>query len=171
MFPSALMEKASNLLEAYRRADLTIATAESCTGGLIAGCLTEIPGASEVVERGFLTYSNEAKHDLLGVPMALIQAHGAVSAEVAEAMAAGALERSAADAVVSATGIAGPGGATADKPVGLVYLGAARRGLAPLHQHPLHQRPQHQRHVFAGDRGAVRLAAVEAALDLLRRVL
>ncbi len=93
--------------------------------------------------------------------MALIRAHGAVSAEVAEAMAAGGIERSAADAVVSATGIAGPGGATADKPVGLVYLGAARRGLAPLHQ----------RQVFAGDRGAVRLAAVEAALDLLRRVL
>ncbi len=161
MFPIALMEKASNLLEAYRRAGLKIATAESCTGGLIAGCLTEIPGASDVVERGFLTYSDEAKHDLLGVPMALIRTQGAVSAEVAEAMAAGALERSAADAVVSATGIAGPGGATADKPVGLVYLGAARRGLAPLHQ----------RHVFAGARDAVRLAAVEAALDLLRRVL
>ncbi len=160
-FPGPLIAKAEALLEVYRRAGLKIATAESCTGGLIAGCLTEIPGASEVVERGFLTYSNEAKHDLLGVPMALIQAHGAVSAEVAEAMAAGALERSAADAVVSATGIAGPGGATADKPVGLVYLGAARRGLAPLHQHQ----------VFAGDRGAVRLAAVEAALDLLRRVL
>ena len=160
-FPGPLIAKAEDLLEAYRRADLKIATAESCTGGLIAGCLTEIPGASDVVERGFLTYSNEAKHDLLGVPMALIRAQGAVSAEVAEAMAAGALERSAADAVVSATGIAGPGGATADKPVGLVYLGAARRGLAPVHQ----------RHVFAGDRGAVRLAAVEAALDLLRRVL
>ncbi len=160
-FPGPLIAKAEALLEVYRRAGLKIATAESCTGGLIAGCLTEIPGASDVVERGFLTYSNEAKHDLLGVPMALIRAHGAVGAEVAEAMAAGALERSAADAVVSATGIAGPGGATADKPVGLVYLGAARRGLAPMHQ----------RHVFAGERGAVRLAAVEAALDLLRRVL
>lgn len=161
MFPAHLITRAEDLLDAYRRAGLKIATAESCTGGLIAGCLTEVPGASDVVERGFLTYSNEAKHDLLGVPMELIRAHGAVSAEVAEAMAAGALERSAADAAVSATGIAGPGGATADKPVGLVYLGAARRGLAPLHQ----------RHVFAGDRGAVRLAAVEAALDLLRRVL
>ncbi|MCH9013512.1 MAG: CinA family protein, partial [Proteobacteria bacterium] len=112
MFPAHLITKAEDLLDAYRRAGLTIATAESCTGGLIAGCLTEIPGASDVVERGFLTYSNEAKHDLLGVPMALIRAHGAVSAEVAEAMAAGAIERSAADAVVSATGIAGPGGAT-----------------------------------------------------------
>ena len=161
MFPAHLITKAEDLLDTYRRAGLTIATAESCTGGLIAGCLTEIPGASDVVERGFLTYSNEAKHDLLGVPMELIRAHGAVSAEVVEAMAAGALERSAADAVVSVTGIAGPSGATADKPVGLVYLGAARRGLAPLHQ----------RQVFAGDRGAVRLAAVEAALDLLRRVL
>ena len=160
-FPAPLIAKAADLLEAYRRAGLKVATAESCTGGLIAGCLTEIPGASDVVERGFLTYSNEAKHDLLGVPMALIRAHGAVSAEVAEAMAVGGLERSPADAVVSATGIAGPGGATADKPVGLVYLGAARRGLAPAHQ----------RHVFAGARGAVRLAAVEAALDLLRRVL
>ncbi len=160
-FPGPLIAKAEALLEVYRRAGLKIATAESCTGGLIAGCLTEVPGASDVVERGFLTYSNEAKHDLLGVPMALIRAQGAVSAEVAEAMAAGALERSVADAVVSATGIAGPGGATADKPVGLVYLGAARRDLAP----------EHQRHVFAGERGAVRLAAVEAALDLLRRVL
>ncbi len=161
MFPAHLMTKAEELLDAYRRAGLTIATAESCTGGLIAGCLTEIPGASDVVERGFLTYSNEAKRDLLGVPMELIRVRGAVSAEVVEAMAAGALERSTADAVVSATGIAGPGGATADKPVGLVYLGAARRGLAPVHR----------RQVFAGDRGAVRLAAVEAALDLLRRVL
>ena len=161
MFPAHLITKAEDLLDAYRRAGLMIATAESCTGGLIAGCLTEIPGASAVVERGFRTHSNEAKRDLLGVPMALIRAHGAVSAEVAEAMAAGGIERSAADAVVSATGIAGPGGATADKPVGVVYLGAARRGLAPLHQ----------RQVFAGDRGAVRLAAVEAALDLLRRVL
>ncbi len=161
MFSAHLTTKAEELLEAYRRAGLKIATAESCTGGLIAGCLTEIPGASDVVERGFLTYSDEAKHDLLGVPMALIRAHGAVSAEVAEAMAAGGLERSAADAVVSATGLAGPGGATADQPVGLVDLGAARRGRAPVHP----------RHVFAGDRGAVRLAAVETALDLLRRVL
>ncbi len=160
-FPAPLNAKAGALLDAYRRAGLKIATAESCTGGLIAGCLTEIPGASDVVERGFLTYSNEAKHDLLGVPVALLETHGAVSAEVVEAMAAGALARSAADAVVSVTGIAGPGGATADKPVGLVYLGAVRRGVAPLHQ----------RHVFPGDRSAVRLAAVGAALDLLRRIL
>ena len=89
-FPGPLIAKAEELLEAYRRAGLKIATAESCTGGLIAGCLTEIPGASDVVERGFLTYSNQAKHDLLGVPMEMIRAQGAVSAEVAEAMAAGA---------------------------------------------------------------------------------
>ncbi len=161
MFPAHLMAKAEELLEDYRRAGLKIATAESCTGGLVAGCLTEIPGSSDVVERGFITYSNEAKCQELAVPADLIGAHGAVSAEVVEAMASGALDRSAADVCVSATGIAGPGGATAAKPVGLVYLGGARRGAAPVHE----------RHVFAGGRGAVRLAAVGAALDLLRKLL
>ncbi len=161
MFPKALTTKAEDLLEAYRRAGLKIATAESCTGGLIAGCLTEIAGSSDVVERGFVTYSNEAKQELLGVPAELVRAHGAVSAEVAEAMARGALERSAADAAVSATGIAGPGGATEAKPVGLVYLGAARGGRAV----------RHARHVFSGDRRSVRLASVGAALDLLGELL
>ena len=160
-FPSRLLTKAETLLGDYRRAGLKIATAESCTGGLVAGCLTEIPGSSDVVERGFVTYSNEAKCDLLGVPAELIQAHGAVSPEVAEAMASGALDRSAADAAVSVTGIAGPGGATADKPVGLVHLAAARRGTAPVHEH----------RILIGDRGTVRLAAVELGLDLLRRIL
>ena len=140
---------------------LTIATAESCTGGLIAGCLTEIAGSSDVVERGFVTYSNAAKQEALGVPEALLRAHGAVSAEVAEAMARGALARSSAAAAVSATGIAGPGGATEAKPVGLVYLGAARRG----------QEPISERHVFPGDRAAVRLASVGAALNLLQHLL
>ena len=157
MFPAGLITRAEELLDAYRRAGLKIATAESCTGGLIAGCLTEIPGASDVVERGFLTYSNEAKHDLLGVPMALIRAHGAVSAEVVEAMAAGALERSAADAVVSATGIAGPGGGNAEKPVGLVYIAAAR------HDGPVVV----ERHIFPGERAGIRHAAVLRALQLL----
>jgi nicotinamide-nucleotide amidase len=160
-FPSHLLMKAEALLDDYRRAGLKIATAESCTGGIVAGCLTEIPGSSDVVERGFVTYSNEAKCDMLGIPAKLIRAQGAVSHEMAEAMAAGALDRSAADAAVSVTGIAGPGGATPEKPVGLVYLGVARRGAVP----------RHERRVFAGDRGAVRLAAVEAALDLLRRIL
>ena len=152
-----LLKTAETLLEAYRRAGLRIATAESCTGGLIAGTLTEIAGSSDVVERGFVTYSNEAKTDLLGVPAELIADIGAVSAEVAEAMAAGALAASAAEVAVSATGIAGPGGATADKPVGLVYLGVCRRGAAAAHE----------RHVFSGNRTAVRQAAVAAAFELL----
>lgn len=156
-----LLTRAESLLEAYRRAGLKLATAESCTGGLVAATLTEIAGSSDVVERGFITYSNEAKCELLGVPADLIERVGAVSAEVAEAMAKGALDRSAADVTVSVTGIAGPGGATADKPVGLVYLGACRRGREAVHE----------RHVFAGDRHAVRQASLLAALALLAQQL
>ena len=156
-----LVTQATGILEAYRRTGRKLATAESCTGGLIAGALTEIAGSSDMVERGFVTYSNEAKIELLGVPASLIARVGAVSAEVAEAMAEGALEHSLADVAVSATGIAGPGGATPGKPVGLVYLGCCRRGGRPLHE----------RHLFPGDRAAVRRASVEAALDLLARQL
>jgi len=152
-----LLKHAENLIEAYRRTGERIATAESCTGGLIAATLTEIAGASDVLERGFVTYSNAAKTELLGVPAELIAEVGAVSPEVAEAMAAGALSASAAEVAVSVTGIAGPGGATADKPVGLVYLGICRRG----------GRAAHQRHLFAGDRTAVRRASVAAAFALL----
>jgi nicotinamide-nucleotide amidase len=154
-----LDEQAEAVLEAYRRAGLMLVTAESCTGGLIAGTLTEIAGSSDVVERGFVTYSNAAKSELLGVPEEMIARLGAVSGEVAEAMAQGALEHSRANVAVSATGIAGPGGATPEKPVGLVYLGICRRGKAPLHE----------RHVFSGGRAAVRWASVAAALDLLRQ--
>jgi nicotinamide-nucleotide amidase len=161
MFPEHLISKAESLLADYRGAGLKIATAESCTGGLLAACLTEIAGSSDVVERGFVTYSNAAKIEDLGVSPELLRSHGAVSAEVAEAMAAGALARSRAEVAVSLTGIAGPGGASADKPVGLVYLGGARRGSTP----------RHERHLLPGDRGAVRLASVAAALDLLRRLL
>ena len=157
LFPNDISEKADALLEACRGAGMTLTSAESCTGGLVSGCLTEIAGSSDVVERGFVTYSNEAKIELLGVPDALITRVGAVSAEVAEAMVVGALARSPADLAVSITGIAGPGGATAEKPVGLVYLGVGRRGGAP----------HSERHVFDGDRSAVRLASVRAALDLL----
>ncbi len=157
LFAPELLARAAAVLETYRRAGTRIVTAESCTGGLIAACLTEIAGSSDVVERGFVTYSNEAKIESLGVPAALIESHGAVSAEVAEAMASGALARSRAGIAVSATGIAGPGGATASKPLGLVYLGLARSGAAPLHQ----------RHLLSGDRGAIRLASVAAALNLL----
>lgn len=152
-----LLTRAESLLEAYRRAGLMLATAESCTGGLVAATLTEIAGSSDVVERGFVTYSNAAKSELLGVPADLIEGVGAVSAEVAEAMAKGALDRSAADVAVSVTGVAGPGGATAEKPVGLVYLGSCRRGRKALHE----------RHIFPGDRHAVRQASLLAALALL----
>jgi nicotinamide-nucleotide amidase len=135
-----------------------IATAESCTGGLIAASLTEIAGSSDVVDRGFVTYSNEAKTDLLGVPADLIATHGAVSSEVAAAMALGALAHSRAAVAISVTGIAGPGGGSAEKPVGLVYIGLARRDQpAPLVE----------RHVFDGRRHEVRLQSVVRAIDLL----
>ena len=148
------------LLSACREARLKLATAESCTGGLVAAALTDIAGSSDVMERGFVTYSNEAKTELLGVPAAVIAAHGAVSAQVATAMAQGALARSPVDLVVSITGIAGPGGATSGKPVGLVYFGVARKGGAA----------QVERHTFHGDRASVRAAATERALELLLEV-
>ncbi|WP_407928121.1 CinA family protein [Arenibaculum pallidiluteum] len=157
MFPPPLTADAEALLARFRAAGLRIATAESCTGGLIAGCLTEIAGSSDVVERGFVTYSNEAKAELLGIDPSLIARLGAVSAEVARAMVEGALGRSRADAAVAVTGIAGPGGGSAAKPVGLVHFAAARRGRDPVLE----------RHVFQGDRGEVRLATVARALAML----
>lgn len=161
LFSKKISEQAEALLEACRAAGTKLVTAESCTGGLVAGCLTEIAGSSDVVERGFITYSNEAKNEQLGVPMETIARVGAVSPEVAEAMATGALEHSRAGLAVSLTGIAGPGGATPGKPVGLVFIGSAKTGQPTLSE----------RHVFEGDRTAVRLASVEAALDLLARQL
>jgi len=154
-------DRAAALLDECRAAGLRLVTAESCTGGLIAGCLTEIAGASDVVERGFVTYSDQAKTDLLAVPAALIAAHGAVSEPVARAMAEGALENARADLSVAVTGVAGPGGGTASKPVGLVFVAAARRA----------GRTRVERHLFAGDRRAVRLATVAAALDLCRAMI
>lgn len=157
MSPASFASLAEAVLAHHRRAGTKLATAESCTGGAIAAALTDIAGSSDVFERGFVVYSNEAKSELLGVPAALIARHGAVSEDVAAAMAEGALAHSRADAVVSVTGIAGPGGGTATKPVGLVYIGSARRG----------GRPAVERHVFAGDRAAVRAATVKRALELL----
>jgi len=151
------MAAAAELLEACHRAGLKLVTAESCTGGLVAGCLTSIPGSSEVYDRGFVVYSNRAKQDLLGVPGLLIETVGAVSEEVARAMADGAIARSEGTLSVAVTGIAGPGGATPGKPVGLVHIAAARKGHATLHE----------RHLFKGDRDAIRMQAVDAALDLL----
>jgi nicotinamide-nucleotide amidase len=117
---------AQRTLDACLARKLKIVTAESCTGGLIAGALTENAGSSRVFERGFVTYSNEAKHELLGVPEAILAAHGAVSAETAEAMALGALERSRAQLALSVTGIAGPDGGSVEKPVGLVHFALAQ---------------------------------------------
>ena len=115
------------MLERCRARGLTVATAESCTGGLVAGALTEIAGSSDVVDRGFVTYSNAAKQAMLGVPAAILERHGAVSRETAEAMARGALAHAPADLAVAITGIAGPGGGSAEKPVGLVHFAAAAR--------------------------------------------
>ena len=158
MFGEALIAQARDVLAAARARNLRIAAAESCTGGLIAGLLTEIAGSSDVFERGFVTYSNEAKEDLLGVPTDLIHRHGAVSAEVARSMAEGALRHSLAQLAVAVTGIAGPGGGSAGKPVGLVYIAVAKSGHAATAQE----------HRF-GDigRSAVREKTVAAALDLL----
>jgi nicotinamide-nucleotide amidase len=123
----ALRTKAAHVLKVFRARGLKLATAESCTGGLVAGALTEIAGSSDVVDRGFVTYSNAAKEAMLGVPAATLKRFGAVSAETAAAMAAGALEHSEADITVAITGIAGPGGGSKQKPVGLVHFAAASR--------------------------------------------
>jgi nicotinamide-nucleotide amidase len=161
MFSADLLARAEALLDAARAKGLKIATAESCTGGLIAGLLTEIPGSSDVLDRGFVTYSNDAKEAMLGMPPALLRQHGAVSEAVARAMAEGAIRNSAAQVSVAVTGIAGPGGGTDEKPVGLVHIAAARAGEATL-----------QRECRFGDIGrvAVRLASVEAALELLSQL-
>ncbi len=160
MIGAAVREEAEALLAALRAAGLMVATAESCTGGLIAGALTEITGSSDVVDRGFVTYSNAAKTEMLGVPDALIAEHGAVSEPVARAMAEGALARSRAGVTVAVTGVAGPGGGSAEKPVGTVWFGLSRRGGVTVSE----------RQVFAGDRSAVREATVRHALELLGRV-
>lgn len=157
-FDAPLLELATRLLETCAARGLRLATAESCTGGLVAGCLTSISGCSSVVERGFVTYSNDSKVEMLGVPAALIEAHGAVSGSVAEAMAAGALTNSRADIAVSITGVAGPTGGSAEKPVGTVWIGVCRRG----------RPPRATRHDFNGPRAAVRLQSVAAALDVMR---
>jgi nicotinamide-nucleotide amidase len=158
----ARLGRASALLDAYRERGWRIATAESCTGGLVAALLTEIAGSSAVVECGFVTYSNEAKSAMLGVDPGLIEAHGAVSGPVGRAMAEGALARSGADVAVSITGIAGPGGATATKAVGLVHFGLAVRN-----------RPTRHRERNYGDLGrtVVRERALEDALGLLDEAL
>lgn len=155
---AALLARAEALVRAYVAVGQKIATAESCTGGLVAGLLTAVPGSSAVVERGFVTYSNEAKAEAIGVPMELIAAHGAVSEPVARAMAEGALKASRADVAVSITGIAGPGGGSAAKPVGLVHFGLAVKDRPTLHV---------ERRFGDPGRMEIRQLAVAQAIELL----
>lgn len=158
MFTPEILTKARLVIGAAIAQNLRITTAESCTGGLVAGALTEIAGSSATFGQGFVTYSNHAKRDALGVPAALLEAFGAVSEAVARAMAEGALKAAWADVSVAITGIAGPGGGSAEKPVGLVHFAAARSGRSILHRLELF-----------GDlgRSEVRLASVAVALDML----
>jgi nicotinamide-nucleotide amidase len=154
-----LRQAATRVLNLSRARGLHVATAESCTGGLVAAALTEIPGSSDVVDRGFVTYSDDAKRAMLGVPAATLKRYGAVSAQTAKAMAAGALKNSRADIAVSITGIAGPGGGSKQKPVGLVHFAAASRAGGRIARKRLY-----------GDigRGRVRLRSVIEALALLQ---
>ena len=131
LFPADILAAAESVLAAARAKKLKLATAESCTGGLIAGALTEIAGSSDVFDRGFITYSNEAKAMTLKVDAAILRDHGSVSAETARAMVQGALAFSRGDIAVAVTGIAGPGGGSAQKPVGLVHFASARKGGEP----------------------------------------
>ncbi|CAN5839913.1 CinA family protein [soil metagenome] len=157
MFDHEMRDAAERVLVACRKSQLKLVTAESCTGGLVAATLTAIAGSSDVVDRAFVTYANEAKREMLGVPWDVLLGHGAVSEPVAFAMANGALKYSGVDLAVSVTGVAGPGGGTAEKPVGLVHFAGARTGHESVAE----------RHVFPGDRDTIRRLAVITALSIL----
>ena len=157
IFPLEINNRTSNILKLCKQKGVTIVTAESCTGGLIAGCLTDTPGSSSVIEGGFVTYSNQAKVSMLSVKLEQLDKYGAVSEEVARSMAEGALGSSKADIAIACTGVAGPGGATETKPVGLVHLSCASR------KHPT----LHKKCNFSGQRSTIRLATVEAAFGLI----
>lgn len=152
-----LSETVARLCALLEKSGTSLVTAESCTGGMIAAAITARPGSSSVFDRGFVTYSNASKTQMLGVPISLLETHGAVSAQVASAMAIGALEHSEAGISVSVTGIAGPSGGSDEKPVGLVYIGLAQRG-GP-------KRTIMNR--FTGDRESIRFQTTQAALLLL----
>ncbi|NKB21932.1 MAG: nicotinamide-nucleotide amidohydrolase family protein [Alphaproteobacteria bacterium] len=156
LHPDSLL-RASEIIRLCQQANRKVATIESCTGGLISAALTAVSGSSDVVDRGFTTYSNEAKNELVEVPMELIITHGAVSEEVALAMAEGGLRRSNANITVSVTGIAGPGGGTETKPVGLVHFACASEGNPTIAYHE----------VFSGDRATVREATVLQAFKMI----
>ena len=156
MIDTDVFLRAEALLQICRKNDVTLSTVESCTGGLVVGSLTEVAGSSSVVDRGFVTYTNEAKNQLVGVPMLLFENYGAVSEEVARAMAAGGLTHSNATIAVGITGVAGPG-QSENKPAGLVHICAARRDGDVLHEQCM----------FDGDRAGVRKASVLKALDMI----
>jgi nicotinamide-nucleotide amidase len=158
-FPTAILTLAAEVLDGCRRRGWRLATSESCTGGLVAAALTEVAGSSAVFDRGYVTYSNDAKAALLGVPEHLLASYGAVSSQVASAMAQGALSRADADLTVAVTGVAGPGGGSAEKPVGLVYFATAVQGGDIL---------GHVEQFGDLGRGQVRQAALTTALTLLR---
>jgi nicotinamide-nucleotide amidase len=155
-FSLLLRETAAHVLHTLGEKNLTLTTAESCTGGLISALLTDIPGSSSVFDRGFITYSNASKTAMLGVDASVIAQHGAVSEPVARAMALGAKAKASTDMAVAVTGIAGPGGGSAEKPVGLVFIAVAHAGGSTA-----------SRFVFSGEREAVRLQAVDAALRMI----
>ena len=164
VLPSELLDAARRVVEASRAAGLRLAVAESCTGGLVAAALTEIPGSSDVLEAGFITYSNESKMALLGISEDVVETFGAVSIAVAWGMAQGALKRTAADTAVAVTGIAGPGGGSDKKPVGTVIFARARRGADPK------EIVADTKHFGDRGRGGVRLQAALCALELLMPV-
>ncbi len=161
MFSDETLARAARLIEESSGAGVMLATVESCTGGLIAGALISVVGSSSAFERGFVTYTNEAKIEVVGVPKKTLAAHGAVSAETAIAMAEGALKICPADLSVGVTGVAGPGGGTPEKPVGTVAIAVAMRGAQSVCEIPR----------FDGDRTAVRLATVDKALDMMQAML
>lgn len=156
-FNDALTQKANRILAACKQHGKKLATVESCTGGLLSAVLTELPGSSAMFTHGFVTYSNEAKHELVGVELKTLGQHGAVSEPVAREMAEGALRRARVDIAVSITGIAGPDGGTEKKPVGTVHFACASLGKPTIHVHK----------VFAGDRSTIRAHAVDQALEMI----
>jgi nicotinamide-nucleotide amidase len=157
MFSSKLIDLAEDVISTCQNNNLQLATAESCTGGLIAGCLTAVSGASDVLHYGYVTYTNQAKINILGVSASILREHGAVSELVSRTMADGALKSGDANIAVSVTGIAGPSGGSDKKPVGLVHIAVARTDYETLHE----------RHLFEGDRQAIRQQTIAAALELL----
>jgi nicotinamide-nucleotide amidase len=161
MFSQPTLDRAAQALQLASNRAVRIATAETCTAGLVSSCLTSVPGASKTFERGFVLYHDSAKATGLGVPETISRQHGAVSAEVTKGLAEGALAHSTAGVSVAVTGYAGPGGGNEKNPVGTVYVAAARKGAETLIE----------RHVFSGDRDAVRMQAVDAALAVLVRQL